>query len=158
MSPCNTEWKRNMNWKRAVLWFLIVSVARETTSHQWMAWGPTSCFLPRLAPWHQKAVLNRVGIKQNKCTPLLKRKKWAEFSNYVLLNMAPQEMSFRDTINLRSWQHMVTKDPMPIFIGWNTLLVSLSWLCSELNNCIRGNIPKFPWRLNMTSSFHNVLL
>lgn len=47
MSACNTERKRNMNWKRAILWFLIVSVARETASPSMDGMGSDQLLPPK---------------------------------------------------------------------------------------------------------------
>lgn len=47
MSACNTVWKRNMNRKRAFLWFLIVSVARETSSPSMDGMGSDQLLPPK---------------------------------------------------------------------------------------------------------------
>lgn len=47
MSACNSKWKRNMNWKRAALWFLIAAVVRETASPSMDGMGSDQLLPPR---------------------------------------------------------------------------------------------------------------
>lgn len=101
MRACNSKRKRNMNWKRGSVWFLVLPLSGQQLPHQWMAWGRTSCFLPGLPPRHHRAALNRLEIKLNKCTSLWKRPAETKLSRVTDLLIMSFEHDTTRTVSER---------------------------------------------------------